>query len=92
MCAMGLEGVVSKRALCTAKGLRLFVIDPKGSSVLNKSRNGLGAIRNSLEDSLIGGSRRSLDRIFGGDDIEYSKVMRFFTIRICACRGAAHRL
>jgi hypothetical protein len=31
-----------------------------------------------LKQALIGGSRRSLAEIFGGDNAEFSKVMRFF--------------
>jgi hypothetical protein len=68
------------------KGLRIFVVDPSGSDVA-KVRNSTaqpGAIyaksplEEDLEAALIGASRRSLREIFGSDEIERAKVMRFF--------------
>jgi hypothetical protein len=69
------------------KGLQFYVIDPRGSDLarsLNETRQpgALIAAPTELEaifeQGLIGASRRSLRGIFGGDDVEYAKVMDFF--------------
>lgn len=62
-----------------SKGLRLFIIDPLGTDVVNKTRDAMIKARDSLEDSIIGASRRSLRETFGSDDIEHAKVLRFFS-------------
>lgn len=61
-------------------GLHIFIIDPLGSDVVNKTRDAAIRASDPLEDLLIGGSRRSLREIFGGDGVEHAKVMRFFTV------------
>lgn len=69
-----------------AKGLRIFVIDSNGSDVarvLNATAQaGRIYAKTSLEEdvqaALIGASRRLLREIFGTDEIERTKVMRFF--------------
>ena len=69
-----------------AKGLRLCVIDPNGAELafkLNRTRtSGTIAAPTSLEAMLrravVGGSRRRLSEIFGADETEYNKIVRFF--------------
>ena len=61
-------------------GLRIFIIDPLGSDVVNKTRNAPVRVPDPLEELLIGGSRRSLREIFGSDGVEHAKLMRFFQI------------
>jgi hypothetical protein len=62
--------------------MRLFVIDPLGLDVIDENRNAAlytpGTLLGSLQDHVIGASRRSLRDIFGGDRVEHAKVMRFF--------------
>lgn len=64
-------------------GLRIFIIDPRGGDVLRTQFSpgtvGEPAYPTDRETMLIGASRRSLREIFGGDEIERAKVMRFFT-------------
>lgn len=75
---------VLERAI--AKGLRLFVIDPKGAELafeLNETRkNRQITAPTPLEamwrQGVIGGSRRRLSEIFGVDHTEYNKIARFF--------------
>ena len=51
--------------------MRLFVIDPLGLDVIDENRNAPlytpGTLLGSLQDHVIGASRRSLRDIFGGD-------------------------
>lgn len=69
-----------------AKGLKMFVIDSNGidvAKVLNPTAQaGRIYAKTSLEEdvqyALIGASRRLLREIFGNDEIERAKVMRFF--------------
>ncbi|MBJ7544749.1 SIR2 family protein [Rhodomicrobium udaipurense] len=66
-----------------SSGLRLFIIDPEGSDVVERIKWASGAIGapghpTDLEEMINGGSRRSLREIFGGDDVELAKVKRFF--------------
>lgn len=68
-----------------SRGLRIFVIDPNGSDVakvLNPTAQpGYIYEKKPLEQDiqlgLVGASRRSLREIFGSDEIERAKVMRF---------------
>lgn len=70
-------------------GLQLFVIDPSGSEVAASLRSQVhpGAAQTAygydmdsvFERSLMGASRRGLAEIFGGDSLEHTKVMRFFS-------------
>lgn len=71
-----------------ARGLKLFVIDPRGARIayeMNESRKGnrIGASDTALEQlmkqSLIGGSSRPLRSIFTDDETEHAKIMRFFS-------------
>lgn len=63
-----------------ASGLRIFIIDPLGSDVVNKTRDAAIRAPEPLEDQIIGGSRRSIREIFGGDTVEHAKVLRFFQV------------
>ena len=62
--------------------MRLFIIDSLGLDVIDENRNAPlytpGTLLGSLQDHVIGASRRSLRDIFGGDRVEHAKVMRFF--------------
>jgi hypothetical protein len=63
-------------------GLKLFIIAPEGAE-LAKLLNPTGAtgpilLEGRIEESIIGASRRGLHEIFGHDDAEFYKVMRFF--------------
>jgi hypothetical protein len=66
-------------------GLRLFLIDPAGSDAIERNKWPHGAVGipgkpTDLERMVIGGSRRSLSEIFGDDEVERGKVMRFFSV------------
>jgi hypothetical protein len=80
-----INGVIDRAA---RRGLKMFVIDPRGARIaydMNELRkaNRIGAGDTELEQlmkvSLIGGSIRSLRAIFTDDENEHSKVMRFFS-------------
>lgn len=67
-------------------GLKLFIIDPSGADIAwhaNPTRKpgAIGAAPSELEEifqkAVIGASRRPLAQIFGGDQVEHAKVMRF---------------
>jgi hypothetical protein len=68
------------------KELKLYIVAPEGAELarkLNRTRSTSQIAVNSkeeemIEESLIGASRRNLGEIFGHDDAEFSKVMRFF--------------
>ena len=62
----------------TNSGLRLFIIDPLGVDVAWKDRNSPIRKENEFSGYCIGASRRSLREIFGTDQVERAKVMRFF--------------
>ena len=74
---------VLERAI--SKGLRLFVIDPYGAELafkLNQTRTNRGItvqtpLEVMLKQAVVGGSRRRLSEIFGGDNTEYNKIARF---------------
>jgi hypothetical protein len=63
--------------------LRRFIIDPLGVDVVDK-RNPRLALRipeayvEKLAPRIIGASRRPLSSTFGNDNVEHSRVMRFF--------------
>jgi SIR2-like domain len=70
-----------------SQGLKLFVIDPLGARIAyetNETRK-KGQIAETsnlellLQRAVIGGSRRRLREIFGDDETEHEKVMRFFS-------------
>lgn len=65
------------------KGLKLFIVDPKGIDVLSENirhpRNGTIALREAFQYAILGASRRPLQSTFGGDQIEHSKLLRFLT-------------
>jgi hypothetical protein len=62
--------------------LSLFIIDPLGLDVIDENRTHAmytpGTLVGTLQNYVIGASRRSLRDIFGGDRVEHAKVMRFF--------------
>ncbi len=62
--------------------LKIFIIDPMGTDVIDKNRNNQiyapDPLVQDLWPNLIGASRRSLRDIFGTDRVEYEKIMRFF--------------
>lgn len=67
------------------RGMRMFVIAPEGGDLArlaNPTHNAAIRVGTNLEDTfvrgLLGASRRPLRDIFGGDTIEFNKVMRFF--------------
>lgn len=69
------------------KGLKLFIIAPEGAELARRHNptraNGQipapTPLEGMIEESLIGASRRGLREIFGHDDTEFAKVMRFFS-------------
>jgi hypothetical protein len=72
-------------AAVESAGLRLFIIDPAGSTVIDKAWNNRAAGVYKADDfaerlwpNLIGASRRSLREIFGMDPVEFEKINRFF--------------
>jgi hypothetical protein len=68
------------------QGLKMFVIDPRGARIayeMNDTRKRGQIVQTSnlellLQRAVIGGSRRRLSEIFGHDETEYKKIMRFF--------------
>lgn len=67
------------------RGLQAFVISPQGagaaravSPTLRGQVTARSNLEHAFENGLIGASRRGLRDIFGGDDLEFNKVMRFF--------------
>ncbi|MFZ1992220.1 MAG: SIR2 family protein [Alphaproteobacteria bacterium] len=57
----------------------MFLVDPAGRAVLNPTRGLPLPLPNDLEDvPSLGGSTRTLDRIFGGDAFAHQEFMRFF--------------
>lgn len=75
---------INKTIINAAKtgSLKLFIIDPAGTNVIDKNQNAdiyaPDELIMELWPVLIGGSRRGLREIFGTDRVEYEKVMRFF--------------
>lgn len=66
--------------------IKTFIIDPLGFRTIgqhNSTRGLVGQkktnVEEALEPTLIGASRRSLPSIFGDDNVEFEKVMKFFT-------------
>ena len=64
--------------MATKFGLRMFFIDPLGVDVVWADRDIPQRRPNEFKDHIIGASRRSLREIFGVDQVERAKVMRFF--------------
>jgi len=67
----------------TQKGLRVFIIDPIGSGVLDR-RTGIikpsqDELMGAVQPALIGASRRPLTATFGGDVVEHQRVSTFFS-------------
>jgi hypothetical protein len=68
------------------QGLKMFVIDPLGARIayeMNDTRKRGQITQTSnletlLQRAVIGGSRRRLSEIFGHDETEHKKIMRFF--------------
>jgi hypothetical protein len=73
-------------AAVESAGLKLFIIDPAGSTVTDKNWDSRAAGVYKADDfaerlwpNLIGASRRSLREIFGTDPVEFEKINRFFS-------------
>ena len=66
----------------TKHGLRVFLLDPRGSDILDKRRGVYKSATDELMDAvqpvLIGASRRPLTAIFDGDIVEHQRVSTFF--------------
>ena len=66
------------------RGMRMFVIAPEGGDLARLANPTHPPIRvgtdleATFERGLMGASRRQLRDVFGGDTIEFNKVMRFF--------------
>ncbi len=73
-------------ARAVERGLKLFIVAPEGAELvrrLNPTRApgqivARTPLEEMIEESLIGASRRGLREIFGYDDAEFGKAMRFF--------------
>jgi hypothetical protein len=66
-----------------AKSLKIFIIDPLGVDVLDKSGSKAQIISSKpnlekIGPHIIGASRRPLSAIFGDDRVEFHKIYRFF--------------
>jgi hypothetical protein len=66
----------------TGGDLKLFIVDPAGVDVLDRSR-GLGIpppnpLRDDLATAIWGASRRGLSSILTSDRVEFAKLSRFF--------------
>lgn len=67
----------------THHGLRLFIIDPRGTDFVKQNTPPPTAVSSTtlgevFESSIIGASRRNLGDIFSNDQVEHAKLMRFF--------------
>jgi hypothetical protein len=63
----------------TAKLKGIFLLDPGGRAILNKSSHLPVKVHDDLEDvPSLGGSTRTLNRIFGGDTIGFQELDGFF--------------
>jgi hypothetical protein len=80
------QHINSSIRLAVETGLRMFIIAPEGAELalklnLTRQRGHIVAPTQEetmLRQALIGASRRSLADIFGRDNAEFGKVMRFF--------------
>jgi len=80
---LDINAIISR---AVSKALRIFVTAPDGAELafkLSPTRQRAqiivpSEIEETLKQSLIGASRRPLRDMFGGDNAEFSKVMRFF--------------
>lgn len=61
----------------TFHSLELFLIDPGGAETLLRAED--SQQRTVFEKALVGASRRSLQQSFGSDNVELSKILRFFS-------------
>ena len=65
-----------------AKGLKIFIVDPRGGDILDRrAKFGIPGPPTGLmemQPNIIGASRRPLTATFGGDDVEHARLMRFF--------------
>jgi len=63
----------------TKSGLRMFLVGPTGSRVLNRQPAAQIRVRDPLEEiPIIGESVRPLTTTFNGDDLEHDELLRFF--------------
>ena len=64
------------------RGLRVFIVDPRGSDIIDKRTGVLKPVTdelmNAIQPALIGASRRPLSATFGGDVVEHQRISTFF--------------
>jgi hypothetical protein len=64
-------------------GTKLFIIDPLGVDVIDKNEPANRVfpvpLIQRLPKGIVGASRRLLTSTFNQDDVEHTKVMKFFT-------------
>jgi hypothetical protein len=67
----------------SAGQLKMFIIDPMGTDVIDKNRASPvyspDRLISGLGTHVIGASRRTLRETFGNDHVEHAKVMRFLS-------------
>jgi hypothetical protein len=62
------------------RNLKIFIVDPLGVDVAQENRDTVvGKPPHRFRGRVIGASRRSLGEIFGSDQVERSKLLRFFS-------------
>jgi hypothetical protein len=65
------------------RGLKLFIIDVLGIGVLDKAPRRLNSptnLRDELQEGIIGGSRRPFPASIATDQVEWSKIKKFFPL------------
>ena len=66
------------------KGLKMFIVDPAGTDVLDRRGPNMhikpltDELMGTLQPTIIGASRRVLRATFGNDPVEYGRVIGFF--------------
>lgn len=55
-----------------AKNLQIYIIDPNGIGVIPEG------LKNILSPTIIGESKRDFKETFSSDNVEYTKIMKFF--------------
>ena len=60
------------------KGLRIFVVDPRGSDLVQGATSGAGNVGGLFKRALIGLSRRPIIETLRDEGAEFQKIERFF--------------